>query len=66
MVTMDREFSERRRKNPIGRHIRLRCHEPEAASILRNHLAEVLEYLKRDHVTLTVSKHGVKADSEWQ
>ena len=51
MVTMDREFSERRRKNPIGRHIRLRCHEPEAASILRNHLAEVLEYLNLSVIT---------------
>lgn len=66
LVTMDREFSERRRKNPIGWHIRLQCREPDAASMLRDHLAEVLEYLKRDHVTLTVSKHGVSAVSEWQ
>jgi predicted nuclease of predicted toxin-antitoxin system len=66
LVTLDREFSERRRKNPIGWHIRLRCREPEAASVLRAHLAEVEEYLKRDHVTLTVSLEAVRADSEWQ
>jgi predicted nuclease of predicted toxin-antitoxin system len=65
LVTLDREFSERRRKNPIGWHIRLRCREPDAATVLRVHLAEVIEYLERDHVTLTVSPDGLKADSEW-
>ncbi|SRR6266851_7574622 len=66
LVTMDPEFSERRRENPIGRHIRLRCREPDAAGVMRSHLADVLAYLERDHVMLTVSKDGVRADSEWQ
>jgi len=36
LVTMDREFSQRRRKRSIGRHIWLRCPEPEAADMLRS------------------------------
>ena len=66
LVTLDRQFSQRRRKNPIGQHIRLRCAEPEAAQVLETHLSKVLEYLERDHVTLTVSQHGVTAESDWK
>ena len=65
LVSLDVQFMRRRRANAIGRHVRLRCPEPEAAKVLAGHLKEVLEYLERDHVTVTVSHHGVKADSEW-
>lgn len=65
LVTLDREFTMRRRRNPIGRHIRLRCTEPEAAVVLAGRLVEVLGYLERDHVTVVVSKLEVKADSIW-
>jgi hypothetical protein len=33
--------------------------------VLARHLKEVLDYLERDHVTVTVSRDGVKADSDW-
>lgn len=65
LVTLDREFTLRRRRNPIGRHVGLRCTEPEAADVLAARLVEVLEYLERDHVTVVVSKLEVKADSSW-
>jgi predicted nuclease of predicted toxin-antitoxin system len=65
LVSLDVQFMRRRRTNAIGRHVRLRCPEPEAAGVLRGHLKEVLEYLARDHVTVTVSRDGVKADSDW-
>lgn len=55
VVTLDREFTLRRRKNPIGRHVQLRCAEPEAAEVLETWLPEVLGYLERDHVTVIVS-----------
>lgn len=42
LVTFDREFSRRRLKYPIGRHIWLRCNEPRAAGVLRTYLPEVL------------------------
>lgn len=65
LISLDANFMQRRRKNAVGRHVRLRCIEPEAAALLRDRLKEVLEYLERDHVTVTVSKEGVKADSGW-
>lgn len=66
LVTLDREFSKRRRRNTIGRHIWLRCREPEAAEMLRSRLNEVLPYLRRSHVIIVVSKGGVRADSAWR
>jgi len=65
LVTLDRRFIQRRRMYPIERHIRLRCLEPEAAEVLAEHLGGVLEYLQRDHVTITVSRAEVKAFSDW-
>jgi predicted nuclease of predicted toxin-antitoxin system len=65
LVSLAAQFMRRRRANAIGRHVRLRCTEPEAAAVLGGHLKEALEYLERDHVTVTVSRDGVKADSDW-
>lgn len=65
LVSLDVEFMQRRRANAIGRHVRLRCPEPDAAAVLRGCLKEVLDYLAREHVTVTVSRDGVKADSGW-
>jgi hypothetical protein len=45
--------------------VRLRCAEPEAADVLASHLKEILDYLERDHVTITVSRDGIRADSSW-
>jgi predicted nuclease of predicted toxin-antitoxin system len=63
LITLDRESTLRRRRNPIGRHVRLRCPEPEAVALLAEKLGEVLAYLQREHVTVSVSKYEVKADS---
>jgi predicted nuclease of predicted toxin-antitoxin system len=65
LITLDREFTLRRRHNPIGRHVRLRCREPVAAELLSAKLAEVLAFLRREHVTVTVSEHEVRGDSAW-
>jgi hypothetical protein len=63
LVTFDREFSRRRLRYPIGRHIWLRCSEPEAADVFGSHLPEVLALLRREHVTIEVRVHGVVAKS---
>ena len=63
LVTFDQEFSRRRRKNPIGRHIWLRCSEPNAAAVLRAHLPDVLALLHREHVTIEVGVKRVSAKS---
>jgi predicted nuclease of predicted toxin-antitoxin system len=66
LVTMDKEFSERRRLHSIGRHVWLRCLEPEAADVLRSQLGDVLPRLEIANVTITVSKDGVRAESAWE
>jgi predicted nuclease of predicted toxin-antitoxin system len=66
LVTMDREFSQRRRKRSIGRHIWLRCPEPEAAEVLRSRLGEVLPRLEIANVTVTVSADYVRHESAWE
>jgi predicted nuclease of predicted toxin-antitoxin system len=66
LVTLDQEFSQRRRKNTIGRHIWMRCPEPDAADLLRSTLDEALPYLERTDVIVTVSSGGVRSDTEWE
>jgi predicted nuclease of predicted toxin-antitoxin system len=61
LITFDREFSKRRIKNPIGRHVWLRCQPPHAAAVLQQHLDEVLALLHRDHVAIRVSQKVVRA-----
>ena len=40
------EFSQRRMRNAIGRHVWLRCSDWEANAVLADHLAEVLTLLE--------------------
>lgn len=47
LVSHDREFSRRRRRNVIGRHIVLRCVEWDAADLLARHLDALLPVLDR-------------------
>jgi predicted nuclease of predicted toxin-antitoxin system len=47
LVSHDREFSRRRSRNVVGRHIFLRCSEWEAADLLVRHLDDVLPILTR-------------------
>jgi predicted nuclease of predicted toxin-antitoxin system len=63
LVTHDREFSQRRMKYPIGKHIWLHCSELVAAEVLRSHLDEVVALLQRDHVTIEITESNVKSQS---
>lgn len=65
LITLDKEFSQRRLKNPIGRHIWLHCPEPRASLVLAKHLAEVLELLQRENVTIKVTRDRVRPVSKW-
>lgn len=59
VVTHDREFSRRRIRRPIGRHLELRCKERVAAALLRQSLDDVLELLfSADDVTVVLSANG--------
>lgn len=46
VITHDREFSLRRRRNTFGRHVWLRCLEPKAAEVLAVHLDQLVGLLE--------------------
>ena len=67
LVTHDREFSRRRRKNVVGRHVFLRCNEWEAADLLEKHLEQVLRVLSvYEDLWVAVSKEGVLLSFDWR
>jgi predicted nuclease of predicted toxin-antitoxin system len=47
LISHDVEFSERRRRNVVGRHIFLRCNEWDAAELIERHLDDLLPMLSR-------------------
>lgn len=66
VISCDREFSQRRRRNAIGRHVYLNCPKPEAAEIFARHLDVVVAHLSSaENVTVTVSRDKVSADYGW-
>lgn len=46
VLTHDREFSNRRKRNPIGRHVRLACREPDGPAVLERFLDELVQRLE--------------------
>lgn len=64
LLTHDKEFSARRRKNVVGRHVHLRCPEPDAADILAERLDELLPILEA-HTDLFVAVWGGGVDFSW-
>jgi hypothetical protein len=56
LITHDREFTRRRMKNTIGRHVRLDCEQPDARAVIDAHLDELVTELERAHdVVIVVS-----------
>ena len=58
LVTHDAEFTTRRKKLPIGRHVRLACHQLDTPELLRRSMTETRGIPRR------LPKHGVR-DSPW-
>lgn len=66
MVTHDREFTERRKRNTIGQHVRLCGEHPDGPRFLETHLDEACEILSaRADVVLEIRFSGVSAFSSW-
>jgi predicted nuclease of predicted toxin-antitoxin system len=66
VVTMDREFSRRRRRSVIGWHVWLRCPDPDAAWVLQLHLDEVISLVaSNQHVLVRVSQDDVRDYYRW-
>ena len=60
LITHDREFTRRRMKNTIGRHVRLDCEQPDAIALMGAHLEELVAALERAHdIVIVVSAAGV-------
>lgn len=61
LVTHDREFTERRKSNTFGQHVRLKCPPPDACSVIALHLVDLIDELERQEVVVVeLSAHGVK------
>jgi predicted nuclease of predicted toxin-antitoxin system len=67
LVTHDREFSARRRRNAIGHHLWLDVDEWEAASLLEARLDEVCKWFERfADLTLRLTRGGLYPSRGWQ
>ena len=66
LITHDREFSQRRRRNVSGHHMWLRCDEWEAADLLLEHLAELIPILEsQQDLFIVISKAGYEISRDW-
>jgi limonene-1,2-epoxide hydrolase len=45
VITHDREFTARRKRNTIGLHVRICVEQPDAAEVMENRLDDVIEAL---------------------
>jgi predicted nuclease of predicted toxin-antitoxin system len=67
VITHDREFTERRKKNSIGRHVRLMCEQPEGPELLERHLPSIVSLAAAiEHVTIEVQHTKVTHYVDWQ
>ena len=66
LVTHDQEFSRRRRKNPIGRHLHLDCPDTSAREVIGAKLPEILGALDAmEHVYVRASVTQVTRETRW-
>lgn len=67
LISHDAEFSRWRKRNIIGWHVYLACHQLEAVALITTHLDDVVRLLEAlDDLHLTLSKSGMKMDRGWQ
>jgi hypothetical protein len=63
LLTHDKEFSRRRRKNVIGRHIWLDCDELVAAAIIVRYIDDFLPILEHhEHVWIRLARTAANGD----
>ena len=66
LITHDREFTERRKRNSIGRHVRLDCEQPDGPEILTTQFPEVLAELERHaNIVVELSRNTHKSTIRW-
>jgi predicted nuclease of predicted toxin-antitoxin system len=61
VITHDREFTQRRMRNTIGRHVRLNCEHPDGPKVIAARLAELVAELEEEqNIVLVVSASKVE------
>jgi predicted nuclease of predicted toxin-antitoxin system len=61
LVSHDKAFAQRHKRNTTGKHVWLRCEPPDAAEIVGRHLPEILQQLESmPHVVVEVSVERVR------
>lgn len=66
LVTHDREFTERRKRNTVGRHVRLCCEQPDGPEVLARWLDDITPILgHRPNVVVELATHGYSVHIAW-
>ncbi len=68
LITHDREFTVRRRRMPIGHHVRLKCHQIDGPELLESALDQIVSFLSASpNLVLEVSpgRGGVVEVTAW-
>lgn len=61
LITHDREFTKRRRRNTFGWHVWLNAPQPDGRDLVERHLEQVVEILEaRQHIVVEVTWEEVK------
>ena len=61
IVTHDSEFTERRKKNCIWKHVRLDCEQPDGPGLLAIALDEMVQLLERhENITIEAKPDGIR------
>jgi predicted nuclease of predicted toxin-antitoxin system len=61
VITHDREFTERRKKNTFGKHVRMTCEQPDACGVIEERLEELIPILEEtSDIVVEVSATKVK------
>lgn len=61
LVTHDREFTERRKRNTIGQHVRITCPQPDACEVVEARMADLVEILEQHaEIVVEVSSQRVR------
>jgi predicted nuclease of predicted toxin-antitoxin system len=67
IITHDREFTERRKRNTAGRHIRLCCEQPDGPHVLQRWLPDILAILdRRRYVVIELRQDSYQVFADWQ
>ncbi len=67
LLTHDKAWTERQKRNTTHRHVRLVCQEPDGPGLLTQHLAGLLLQLEhREYVVVELRPKSIRTFQGWQ